>query len=544
MRPTGLPRDCFDNPIDPFWKASKTMIRQSFPALLLAGLAAGIAPAQEAKTKAAMPMREGAMSLALPTGDRATSSLMLEATTPARIAVGKAFDYQIKLTNLTKNLVLEEIVVTQALGEHFAVEKSEPESAKSDKKGEKTWNVASLAPGETKAIMVHALGDNVGSASSCIRVMYQPSLCVMTEFIKPEIQVSKEVPAEANLCDVIPARYVVKNTGTGAAKGVTLRDQLPDGLMTADGKKVVEANLGEIAQGQSKEVKVDLAAAKAGDYTSRATAKGEDDLNATSNQTTTTLRAAKLDIAITGPDAVYLGQASTYRVTVKNSGEAPAIGSKLVVKVDPDLRIDRVSKATSDKKAPEVGANNTLTWELGDLASGADSVVSFTGVGKGNDELEHTATASAVCARSRDLAATVTTATKTEVISLPALRLEMVDDHDPVKVGEDVTYTINVLNQGQGEDRNVKLVVKLPEGLTYVSSKGASTGKADGQTVTFAPVAQLAAKDQINYSIVAKATKAGDVRTEVDLTSDYLTSPNPEIEPTRLIEGAAAAEKK
>lgn len=526
------------------------MIRASLSALLSLGLLAGVSTAQESQTKAADKPAEKpkaapanqpaeALSLALPTGDRSTSNLLVEATAPNRVAVGKAFEYQIKLTNLSKNLILENIVVRQDLGEHLAIDRSEPASSKADKAGAKSWTVDRLAPGESKAITIQALGEDVGSAANCIRVTYEPSLCFTTEFIKPEIQVTKEAPAKANICELIPARYVVTNTGTGAAQGVVLRDQLPEGLTTADGKKVVEANLGEIPQGESKEYKVELAAAKPGDYASRAAAKGEGDLSATSKQTTTAVRAAKISVAIVGPDAVYLDQPSTYRVTVKNAGEAPALGSKLVVKTDPNLRVDRVSKSTSANKAPAT-ADGSLTWELGDLAPGAESVVSFTGVGKGVDVLEHTATASALCARSQDLAATATTVTKTEVISLPALRLEMIDDHDPVQVGENVVYSINVKNQGQGDDRNVQIVVKLPEGLTYVSSKGSSNGKADGQTVTFEPVAKLSPKEHLDYSVVAKAAKVGDVRTTVELTSDYLTTPTPEVEPTRLIEAVAA----
>ncbi len=519
------------------------MIRQSSLALMIVGLAAGIAPAQAPAPHKMMdaPSASGGMNaLALPTGDRATSSLLVEAAAPAKIAVGRAYEYQIKLTNLTKNLVLEDIVVLQDVGENLSIERSEPESAKSDKKGEKTWKLSKLAPGESKAIKVQALGEQVGSASSCIRVTYQPSLCLMTEFIKPEVQVAKEVPAQAGVCDVIPARYVVRNTGTGAANGLKLRDELPEGLTTAAGGRVVEADLGDLAQGQSKEYKVDLAASKPGDYTSRASVQGQDELKATSNQTTTALRAAKLEIKIAGPEAQYLGQASTYQVTVKNSGEAPATAASLKIQADPDMRIDRVSRATTDNKAPAVGADNTLTWTLGDLAPGGEAVVSFTGVGRGKKELQHTAIATSVCARSKDLASTTTTTAQTEIIALPALRLEMVDDHDPVQVGENVVYTINVLNQGQGDDKNVKLVCKLPAGLTYVSSKGATEGKADGQTITFAPVAKLAAKQQVDFIVTAKSVKAGDVRTTVELTSDYLTSPDPETEPTRLVDSAAA----
>jgi len=476
----------------------------------------------------------GNAALAYPTGDRATSTLLVEVATPARMAVGRNYDYQIRVTNLTKNLTLENVGVFQTVGEGFAVESSEPKPAKSEA-GLASWSIPKLGPGEAATIKVNALGERVGTASSCIRVAYEPTLCVATEFVKPEVQVIKEAPKAVDICEPIRLRYLVKNTGTGAVRGLRLRDDLPKGLTTADGKTAVAAEIGDLAEGQSREIAVEANASQTGDYTSRAVAEGQDQLRAGSNQTVTAVRQPKLTVNIVGPDAEYMNQRVTYQATVKNEGEATARKARLRIEADRNAKVIRVSKATSDAAAPTV-QGNTLTWDLGDLEPGKSSVISLTTTARTKDEETHKATASYTCPRGGDFARAVTATIRTEVIALPALLLELVDKQDPIQVGSNEVYTIVVLNQGEGEDRNVKVVCRLPEGLTYVEAAGPTKATASGQDVTFGAIDRLAPKEKATWTLTAKATKPGDVRTKVELSSEYLTTPVPETEPTRLVE--------
>ena len=130
------------------------------------------------------------------------------------MAVGRAYDYQIRVTNLTRNLTLENVRVHQTRGENFAIQASDPKP-KEDQHGEAGWTIPQLPPGETKAIDVKGLGEKEGRVSNCIRVIYEPTLCVTTEYIKPAVQVAKEDAKAVDICDPIPVRYVVRNTGTG-----------------------------------------------------------------------------------------------------------------------------------------------------------------------------------------------------------------------------------------------------------------------------------------------------------------------------------------
>ena len=474
----------------------------------------------------------GVMSMAFPTGDRSTSALLIESQGPSQTPVGRPYPYSIKVTNITKNLVLEHVAIRQSIAPGFAIEKAEPEATKGD--GQVSWSIPKLAPGESATIRATALGEKEGDASSCIRASYEPSLCVTTKFIRQEIQVTKEAPESADLCDIIPIRYVVKNAGSGPARDVKLTDELPKGLVTAEGKSSVEANVGELGPGQAKELTVNASAERPGTYTSRAMARGADDLHAQSNQTSTAIRQSKLAVQIVGPDAQYVNEAITYKVTVKNEGDSPARDAKLQVQADPNAPVRRVSKTGPDAAAPQVNGQ-ALAWNLGTLEPGKTSDVSFTVVARGKAELKQAAVATSACARGGD-AARATASSQTEILTFPALLLEMVDQADPIKVGTDEVYTIVVFNQGEGDDHNVKIVCKLPEGFTYVKSDGPTKGTANGQDVSFEPVPVLKPKEKMTWTVQAKAVKVGDVRTVVELTSDYLVKPVPETEPTRLVD--------
>ena len=279
-----------------------------------------------------------------------------------------------------------------------------------------------------------------------------------------------------------------------------------------------------------------LLAARTGIYAGRAVVEGQDELRAQSNQTSTSVQQSKLMVDLVGPEAEYVDERVTYRATVQNQGQVAARGARLEIQADPNFRVLRVSKSNPQAVTPRI-SGNTLTWDLGDLEPGGQAVVSFTGNTRGRRDPARRGCLLQL-RQGRRLPRAVTDTITTEVQTLPALHPEFGDKEDPVRVGTNELYTIAVLNQGESEDRNIKVVCRLPDGLQYVDSGGPTKGTAKGQAVTFGPIKRLGPKEQATWTVTAKAVKAGDVRTRVELTSDYLTNPVYVTEPTRLIEYA------
>lgn len=479
---------------------------------------------------------DGGLVLVYPTGERATSSMLVEVMGPNEIAVGKSYDYAIRVTNLTQNLVLQDVEITQTGAENFSIESSKP-SAKAGEDGGKTWTISQLEPGQSKTIQVSALGENEGTTKSCIKVHYEPTLCVATKFVKPEIQVTKTAPERADICRPLELRYAVKNTGTGVARDVMLTDDLPKELTTTDGENKIEENVGDLQPGETKEYTARVNASNTGEFGSRAVAEGANDLEAHSKRPTTRIVASDIDVALEGPQAQYQKQPMTYQAHVKNTGDGPAVDSSLRIDVDDKCRVVSVSKTNPKGVAPQE-SGNTLSWNLGDLEPGAERTVSFTVTTDTTQQLKHVAVATSACAAEGDHAdiATDREAIATNIITLPALVLEMVDQTDPVKVGDQEQYRIVVRNQGSGPDENVHLKLDVPDQFEFVDASGTTDVKANGQTLDFGTIDKLAPKAKASWNVRLKATKAGDVKTKVELDSEYLDSPVPELEPTRVIE--------
>jgi len=507
--------------------------------LLLASSAQAQAPAQA----------PGGLSLAYPTGDRATSVLLVESTGPAEVRVGQNYDYQITVRNISKTLTLDDVRIMQDEGDGFSVESSEPSQDDDDNDQGGTWSLGKLGPGDSKTIRVSAVGDKEGEVEHCIRVSYSPALCLRTRFTKPEISVTKEAPEEVSICEPLTFRYLVKNSGSAPVHGVTVNDDLPDGLKTLEGgKKKVAVDVGDLDAGQAKTFAVRICATETGEYASRAVAHGEGDLSARSSRPTTRVIQPKLAVEMNGPTTQYVNQPMTYRVRVRNTGEATATRTRLQVQIDEKARLVRTSQSAPGNVSPKQPDAHTLTWDLGNLDPDQDRVISFSVVSRGAAKMEHVATAASYCEACEDVApedrgSVATSKVQAEVLTFPALVLEMVDQNDPIQVGETEVYTISVVNQGTGTDENVQITCKLPGEFEYVNVTGPTEAKADGQTITFGKVDRLGPRQRVTWKLQAKAIKAGDVRNKIELTSDYLGTENPvlEEEPTRLIgEGGEA----
>jgi uncharacterized repeat protein (TIGR01451 family) len=256
-----------------------------------------------------------------------------------------------------------------------------------------------------------------------------------------------------------------------------------------------------------------LRANKTGDFAGRAVARAADGLEARSDDRSIAVREPVLAVDVEAPEARYVGENVDYKITVKNTGNATA--EKVVLKLNAPGAVDRL--ADKDVGTIEAGKSQTVT------------VTTRAPRQAGN--LQLTATASATCAKQASDSASVA------VRTAPALQIECVDGQDPIRVGGTTTYTIVVKNEGTGPDTNVTIRATLPPELQYVATREKNAGdvKVDGNNLTFGPVKTLAPGATATWTIEAKALKPGDLRFGMELTSDSLTKPAVETEPTRVV---------
>jgi uncharacterized repeat protein (TIGR01451 family) len=512
---------------------------------------------------------------------------------PKEIRVGSQYTYRIHVANTSSTLTLHDVRVQQKLPQGVQIESSTPamqsgqshsagagQSGQQNQAGQQNqqqqqnqtrtaaWKFDSLGPGETKTIEVTAFAEHQGEAQTCFTSSYQAANCVALRFVKPEIELTKRAPDKVNLCENFELVYQITNTGTAPTKELTLTDSLPDALRTTEGEQKVTFQVPALEAGESRKFTAHVTASKTGQFGSRAAVALEEGKKIRSNKPNIQIVAADLQIEAQGPEASYLDRPIDYTITVTNQGSAPAPATRLsfdpagaayVVYSGQPRRVQTAGQSSAAPPQPQPARQNKpeaeanvavnevavagqedlgpLAWNLGTLRPGESKRVSVTLRGAEQGMLESRAVAVYACPLEKEGAKTrAATTVDTRIIALPALLVSVIDDQDPVPVGEELTYRVIIANEGQAADHNIKASVKLPVKLEFVKATGDSPADVKEGQLTFEPIESLAPGDRAEWKVRVKAKQAGEVRFPVQLTSDGSKEPILAEEPTRLFQ--------
>ncbi len=455
------------------------------------------------------------------TSDQCCGQVTLNKEMPPQVVAGAPFDYQMVLTNHGSTTVYN-VRVIDYIPDGFAVKSTEPSAKKQGKT--LTWTLEELKGGASKTMTVRGTpGENVERIKTCATVKFEPRICDTTRVVKPALKLAKEMTEQVLLCDPIQAKYTLSNDGTGAVSNVTVVDDLPDGLVTSSGKDKIEFSVDSLAPGQSRAFAAELKANKTGKFKNTAKATADAGLSSEDSATVTVTQPV-LTLDKTGPKKVFLGRNVTYEITVKNTGDAASKNTKLV---------DTLGGGASFVRATDGGqfANGKVTWNLGTLQPKGSKKVAVTLRPTGEGDVEDTARVSGYCADAK------TASAATAVEGIPAVLLEVIDENDPVEVGNETTYVIIATNQGSAVGTNIQIVATLEAEHEFVSAGGATRASAKGKTITFAPLPALAPQAKATWRVKVKAVKPASVRFGIKMTLDQVGDrPVTETEATNFYE--------
>lgn len=227
----------------------------------------------------------------------------------------------------------------------------------------------------------------------------------------------------------------------------------------------------------------------------------------------------KLIMSMSGPKQQSINQPAQYVITIANAGKAPAENVTIRNDIPDGMKFVRAEQGGKI-------SGNQVTWQLGKLEPEATKTVEIVLQASAPGKICNKARASA----DGDVKADAEFCTV--FVGASALLLEMVDRKDPIKVGDDTSYSIVVLNQGNIPVTNIRIKALIPEALVPTRAKGPVDPPknlpdkvVDGyQVLQFDPLPNLAAGAQVEYEVFVTAGKAGDVRFKVEMTADQLTS--------------------
>ncbi|HNB59230.1 MAG TPA: hypothetical protein PK308_02885, partial [Phycisphaerales bacterium] len=217
--------------------------------------------------------------MAFPTGSTSTSAIVVHQVMPREVRLGKNYDYELHVSNLTEGTLQNVIVMLEDTANQTIVS-SVPASSKGSGGGTQ-WLIGDLDGCKTQVIRVTAKADKGGTSSNCISVSYNNAMCAATNVVEPALAITKSAPAEAMLCDNIVMKLEVKNTGSATLTNVRVKDNLPSGMTTVDNQANVDKVIGTLNPGQAMLVTINAKAAKTGSYENAATATADGDITAT-----------------------------------------------------------------------------------------------------------------------------------------------------------------------------------------------------------------------------------------------------------------------
>jgi len=426
-----------------------------------------------------------------------TGLIHLKKTVPAEATLGQEYESDITAKAL---VCAGNVVITDRIPAGASYVRSEP-AAQVDG-NTLVWKLQDMDAGQTQNIKVWLKADQEGTLVNCAMVVADPRICAATFVGKPALSITKTGPETAVLGSDVTYTITVKNTGTTVAKNVVVADPVPDGLSG----QPVTVTVGDLAPGQAKSLTATFKADKRGKACNNAVATS-DNAGKVNAEACTVVQQPGLKIEKSGTNDQIIGRNADYEVVVFNTGDTTLENVAVT---------DTAPEGTTLVAAPEAAiSGNKATWTIASLAAGAKQT--FTVKLKGVTGGQHCNAATATAGSLSDSTQACTTWK-----GVAGVLLEMVDDPDPVQVGETVTYTIKVTNQGFADIHNIGMTAQYGDEVDPVSSP---QGAVDGKTVKFPVISVLEPKKVATYTVTAKGVKAGDHRTKAILTADELRAP-------------------
>lgn len=321
-----------------------------------------------------------------------------------------------------------------------------------------------------------------------------------------DMEIVKTAPANVNPTNNLQYTLVVRNNGPSAATNVVVTDELPAGVnYVSDDAScshlagTVTCNLGPFAVDEEQTIQI-ITNVPIGSVDSTLTNNSEveadefdpDTSNNSDEAVTNVNLASDLQITKTGPTTADVNDNLIYTLVATNNGPSDATG--VVVSDDLPAGVDYVSNDAGCSVAGQ-----TVTCSLGALANGASQTIEIvasvrvssadtvltnntdiTGDQFDQDPDNNTDDLNTVTAAAADLAVTKTG---------PAT----------VDVDGNITYNLNVSNNGPSPATNVAAIDQLPTGVSFVS---ASSGCSEAASVVTCAIGSLGVDDEVNLEIV------------------------------------------
>ena len=363
-----------------------------------------------------------------------------------------------------------------------------------------TWNIDGLAVGQNLTFYVYATVDAYGVLNNTVTVGDNTVIRNVTvPEINPDKTVDNEIP---NFGDNVTYTVTVTNDGIGDANNVVITDVLDKGLkfLNATGNFTYDEKTGTITW------TVDLAKGETKTFNVTVTVLGYGVLSNTvvvGNKTA--VRNITVPEIITVKEVnssdIHIGDEITYTITVSNPGKINA--TNVVIRDILPEGLKFINASNGGVYDPVTGI---ITWILNITAN---STVDLT---------------VDVCVnKSGNITNTVNVGNKTSNCTIESgdivdLEIHIVADKSEIYVGDNIVYTVTVINNGPSDAINTIANILIPNALS-IFSYNATKGTFDITSGNWS-IGNLTNGEKVVLTFVAKALNEGNSTVYVNVTSE------------------------
>jgi uncharacterized repeat protein (TIGR01451 family) len=471
------------------------------------------------------------------------ADVSIEKSTSEPVVPGEEATYSLRVTNHGPHGATN-VVVSDPLPSALSFVSAS--AGCSEAGGTVTCSLASLGVGQSHTFSVTATVDTAADGCSVLRntatvgtTTFDPDLSNNTSSIcNFERRANRSIAKVVSQSQVptggqVMYTLVVRNHGPSDDSNVTATDRMAAGLRlvsatpsqgscSTDGGRV-SCDLGNLRAGGSAQVLVTATVtAGSGCVTNTATVGGD------AFDPTPDNNSDSAQVCVGGPPPtafdlevdkrasarrVWLGQAVTYRIVVRNNGPGAAPDAKLTDTYNAAATVVsvRTTKGRCTRRLP-------ITCDLGRIEAGGR--VTVTAVIRPRDvgRVRNAASATSCCGTDTDPSNNLDRADVR--VRRVALRLSKVASQEVVRGGQTFGYRIRVRNPTRGQARNIRVCDRLPSGLRYVSAKPRARVSGRQQCWT---IRRLGARKSRTYAVTVRAAP-GAVGRKVNTAT--LTSPD------------------
>lgn len=452
---------------------------------------------------------------------------------------GVAFRYDILVTNLGPNTATGVRLVDPLPASLPLVSAETTQGTWTNQDGALVGELGDLASGASASVAIVVMPNSLGPVTNQAvvfadqldaRTADNTATTITTVIPHAELAISQSSTPEPAVLDH-DLHYVitVSQSGPNVATGVRITDTLPGGVSfvstelsqgtcSQENDRLI-FELGQLASGSEAAVTVVVRPTQLGLITNAVTVTAnETDLdpanNSASGITEVKLLADLTVAASADPSPVLAGNSLTYSLLVTNLGPS-ATASLWLTNYLPDTVTFVAAELTQGTWA---NLNGVVVCELGELASGSNALVTLVVTPTQPGPLTNV---TAVGGEASDPDLTSNTFTNVTFARLAAdVAVAMSVSPEPVIVGENLTCSITVSNNGPFAATGVRLEHPLPPGVDFISAAAGQGTYANQDGVVRFEVGELAAGASATATLVVSPSETGLVTNTVSASAE------------------------